>query len=232
MNCLVTLNTNKYQTENSRRSLSSAAERWGADYVEVHSTTCPNLHPSYEKSSIVLRLQNYDRVCYFDADILINSRAPSIFESFPDRSCLYVVGDLTSTGISGIEDDAIQCVRVPYYQPLKENTNIILDREVYLTKFFNGGFFLCDPTVSEVVFRTFRELLPAPDSQWAGNAHYEQALFNYLALSLIPSSLIHVDRTWNFIQPDVNIPMSKYVYHFTGFVPEIKTAISTFRWET
>ena len=235
MNCVFVINTRQYLCNNARDSILSACARWNADYHELCEESLSNYHPSFMKFSTALRLKFYSRVAYFDADMLIRSDAPSCFENFPDPARIYAVRDIElfrEWVPQHLRSNFIQSVRAPYHRPLCDNLKCELNYQQYLDNFFNTGFFLCSPARHERLFEFLASHLPDSDTHYRGNAHYEQALFNYAVQLMTPNELEFVDETWNFIDPNLETRrMEKFVYHFTGaMLPRLRPQLKDFRW--
>src|ERR1043166_1236930 len=96
MDCVVTLNIGDYLCENARQSFLAATERWGGDYVEVTASFREYLNPCFTKPTLFQRLYCYERIAYFDADMLIRGDAPNPFRLFRGNG-LYAVKDLSDT---------------------------------------------------------------------------------------------------------------------------------------
>lgn len=69
---------------NSRESFIAAARRWGAQYVEIVSTSDLHEHHYIQKLTIEKWFPDNARVCYFDADTIIRSDCPNLFELVPE----------------------------------------------------------------------------------------------------------------------------------------------------
>jgi lipopolysaccharide biosynthesis glycosyltransferase len=235
MNCVMVLNAGEYMSANARASIRCAARRWKADYVEVQQNPLPHLHPCFSKATTLLRLGHYSRIAYFDADMLIRGDAPSCFETFPEAESFYAVSDISVQRIhlhKGLGFNIINWVRQPYYSPAKSALNSSVSYERYAGIFFNGGFFICNPRFHRALFHQIEASLPQPGHCLCQNAHYEQALLNLAVQTIAADTLVLVDETWNYIDPDISKPlMNHYVYHFTGANHKIlKPAITGFPW--
>jgi hypothetical protein len=81
-NALVVLNLNDFMPAIARESMTAAAARWGVEYVEVTEPVA-DVHHFWQKTYLPLTLTRFERVAVFDADILIRSDCPSLFEKVP-----------------------------------------------------------------------------------------------------------------------------------------------------
>lgn len=69
--------------QNARNSLREAARRWGADYLEILTTT-GNRHHWEEKLHLDEHLSDGFRVLYYDGDVVVRKDCPSPFEVVPE----------------------------------------------------------------------------------------------------------------------------------------------------
>ena len=90
-NAIVTLSIgDKYQevAEVAKKHMAVYAKKINADFVVIDKVI-KNIKggtPHFEKAQIEDLLQMYERVAYFDIDILIRSWAPNIFKEIPVHS--------------------------------------------------------------------------------------------------------------------------------------------------
>ncbi len=75
------LSPNEGMTANGRNSMIAAADRWGADFIEIKSP--PASTPYRSKINYDKRLPN-GRFCYLDGDVVIRSDCPSPFDVVPE----------------------------------------------------------------------------------------------------------------------------------------------------
>jgi hypothetical protein len=64
-------------------SLMRYAEKIGADFVPITEEKIKAAIPHFEKFQVYELLKRFDRIVYFDIDILINKTCPDIFEIVP-----------------------------------------------------------------------------------------------------------------------------------------------------
>ncbi len=213
----------------------AAAGRWQADYVEVTANSHPHLHPTFGKCGAVCRLKGYERVAYFDADMLIRSDAPNVFHILDDPERLYAVPDLARLRpyLSEFSSyNIVSTVRGSHHKPVAEWVGVEVEYDRFIRNFFNAGFFLSSPKRHQALFEAVESRLPPPGHPMADNAHFEQALFNYVVQMIDPSVVCYAPETWNYIDPDLrDRRMDSFVYHFTGVNHErLKPAVHTFPW--
>lgn len=80
------LNLNRCLGPKSRASITAAAERWGAELVEITKPTIPGRHHFWQKAVLHRELPDDAHVLQLDTDILIRADAPSPFALIsPDR---------------------------------------------------------------------------------------------------------------------------------------------------
>lgn len=61
------------------------AKKIGADFVPVSDECVPHHHTHWEKMRVAAVLEKYDRVAWFDGDVIVNPRAESIFDLVPEQ---------------------------------------------------------------------------------------------------------------------------------------------------
>src|ERR1051326_8458367 len=193
MNCVVTINVGNYLSSNARSSFRAASRRWHADYVEVSYNQFPQLNPCYLKSPIMTRLQHYARIAFFDGDMLIRDDAPNVFGIFDDPLKIYAVKDISDNRLSTPAEmryDIIAWVRAPYYEPARKLLGGRVDYESYVTRFINGGFFVCSPQLHSSLFGCLNSILHLIGKEFVKNGHFEQALLNYALQVHLSTSLV------------------------------------------
>jgi hypothetical protein len=86
MNFVITLNTgHNVLHDNARASMREAARRWKADYLEIVTPTGDTKqHHYYQKLRLADHLPDGSRIAYFDADCVIRSDCPSLFDIVPE----------------------------------------------------------------------------------------------------------------------------------------------------
>lgn len=235
MNCLLVLNTGGVMCENSRHSFTDAAKRWGCDYVEATVNRFPWLDPTFSKCAAISCLHGYDRVAYYDSDILIRSDAPSVFDEHNDHEAFYAVADIAAPK-PHLPQDAwptlVEEVRGKYHPMLQAATGATIPKQLFIDRFFNAGFFILSPSCHEDVLTFFSDHNIGESHPHRRNGHYEQALFNFAVQLLHSDRLVLCDETWNYIDPNVATgTMDHYVYHFTGISKgQIRPALAGMNW--
>ena len=82
--CMLNINRDVLHP-NSRDSFLAAARRWGAQYVEIVSRSAVHEHHFMQKLSVHEWFPDGARVCCLDADTVIRSDCPDLFEMVPEH---------------------------------------------------------------------------------------------------------------------------------------------------
>lgn len=254
-NALVTINVNDVLCENARNSFISAAQRWKIDYIEViNNIAGENVCPHFNKFYFPSRFSSYDRLIYIDSDCLIHAKAPYPLDFFDNPEKFYAVKDLNDKRIlPGTKEydlvyNDVQLKWCKYVEHIfKHDSEEIkksdwhpdvppfnvkeISTENIVSNFFNSGFFICSPYYHKDLFERFLSFIPhEPNDIDAKKDRVEQAMLNYMVQLYSEYELI--DDTWNYLSPELNQKMHKYIYHFTGFNSwELKEAIKFFDWQ-
>ena len=87
MNCIATVAAGPVErlAALTLPGLRSYAKHCGAELVII-DRLFHGMHPSFSKMYLYDVVRQYDRVAYFDLDVLIRRTAPNIFDSFPERN--------------------------------------------------------------------------------------------------------------------------------------------------
>ena len=230
-NLLFVVNLNDKLCANARASFTDASQRWGFDYLEIRCPMLTGYTPSFQKLFAFSRMdyELIDTVVHFDADMLIRSDAPSPQEVFGPG--IHMGLDKHPTHSPAVLVEVLKEVHAakfwPLYasDPLKRTTY-----EEYMAVPRNAGFIVVKMPAPVEVFAEMLTLLPPPDTRWALNGHYEQAITNYCTCKKSQANLI-ADNTWNWRSPPEG-PMHAYAYHYTGwgYTPDLRERIKTFDW--
>lgn len=153
MNTLVTITIGSRYEEIAKLThptLWNYAKKIGADFINWKETG-NHIHPSFKKLEIEKLLHYYDRVFYVDADVIIRSDTPNIF-------------DIVSESMFGAFNEFPFTNRVPAMSSFKEDREWIKN-EIY----FNAGVFVASQGHREM----FQPQVPEIDN------FYEQTYLNY-----------------------------------------------------
>lgn len=241
MNAIVTLNHNNVLTNNARQSIIAASERWKCEYVEFKRLKWEDHHPCFSKIAFLAeRVADWDRVAYFDADMLIRSDAPSPFDHCP----IGKVGGVTdlqdhyTDELRKTVDLTVHRKHIAMLQQLNIIGELTKSEDEYFKCPFNGGFLVTTPSVHARIFKHATDVIETfvkwdrehgNHYQWSG--HTEQAFLNWILESSDMKYPMH--NTWNRIGVDLTYPyMKDYVYHFTGMdFGDKRHAIRYFPWK-
>ncbi len=182
------------------------ADRIGADFVifdrpKINYTKTEHINPlKFEKYQVAALLDSYDRVAYFDSDIIITPHAPNIFECVPE-DCF-----------GGIYEDM---------GPLQENRRDIIEEVQeelgdvgWETGYINTGVFVASK-IHQKMFFLIHEYGVWDDPV----TKYEQTNTNWY-LHKAGHKIYPLYRWWNYMGwnrvmdgPDYR---SAYVIHYAG----------------
>ena len=215
MNAVVTLNL--YQDAfppNFRLSMATAAARWGVPYLEITEPLFPTETPGRvsafkEKEHLDERLLSFDRVAYFDRDIVIRNDCPSPFDIVP-KDHLGVVVDIQE--------------RSPVVAVIEQSSSLLSDLfDVSLTvkNYFNAGIMIFSPSVHKPLFDLVRKLREEVTDYLYDDNFHDQGLLNAGVL-MLGMPIYYLPREFNRIGARVwsekkwTGTMDAYVYHFCG----------------
>lgn len=192
---------------NFRKSMQHAAERWGAEFVEIRRPIVPWPDPYWEKLNLDRHLNMYERVVYLDRDVVVRSDCPNLFELVPEETFGLVPSEQEGHNLIDIH---IQ----PAMDPLCRLLSVNMD---YSTEYYNSGVMVFSPQLHGQVFQIARDLHAIP---WVRNwVTIDQGLLA-LALKITDTPVTRLppvfnrcgDKLWNHWQPD----MDDYIWHFCG----------------
>jgi len=218
---VATLNVhNDWLPHNLRESMRHAAKRWGAEFVEIRRPIVPWPDPYWEKLNLDNHLAMYDRVVYFDRDVVVRSDCPNLFDLVPEDSF----------GIVPSEQPGHHLVEThirPNMQHLTELLQLDMD---YATEYYNSGVMIFSPHRHRHVFEMARDLHPIPwKRNWVTNDQglisVSLKLTNTKVATLPPEFNRCGDKLWNNWKPE----MDDYVWHFCG--PKTWEKMANTRWE-
>lgn len=236
-NLVWTVNINNHLSENARKSLSHASQRWNCDFMEIQTVFDQRLYPSFAKISSFEKIEGYDRCVYFDSDMLIHVDAPNPFEVFEDRTKFVAVLDIHPQNHDHNSEQWVTVknnVQENYWYILEAQFGWGVPKERFMDNFFNSGFFVMTPKHHKTIFKAISQALPLTDGRegYAFSAHYEQALFNYVVQAYRNNELLLTEEKWNRLEPPIQSQrMFDYVWHFTGFnFWKMKGTINDYDW--
>lgn len=189
---LFTANYNGILHDNVRESFMHAANRWGAEYVEMTQENHPiRLHPATVKME-AFDLTDAGAVFIIDADAIISAECPNPFESLP-------AGEFSAVGLSRrIDPDGhLQWLGVQHEW---RDKLLILPGVEFIDpgdwRYFNSGVMLAWRDQHEAAFRVAFEVCHIPNQM----SWIEQTPLQY-ALKKLGCAVHYADDRWNFIHP-------------------------------
>jgi len=190
--------------ENVRASQRAAAERWGAEYVEITRPLFGWHDPFLEKLHLDRHAACYNRVVYLARDVVVRADCPSLFDMVPEDR----VGAVAS------EQDGHHLLFhiQPKMDPLCQLVGVTMD---YATEYVNSGVLVFSPRVHQSAFEAARCLHGiTPERSWEV---YDQGCLGLgikwsgTPLHLLPPEFNRCgERLWDHWTPK----MDSYIWHF------------------
>lgn len=221
---MVTINIGNVLHTNSRASMEAAAARWGADYIEITEpfwTAPEGALPHWGKAQLAPWLDElgYTRAVYFDADILIRSDCPSLFDKVDPG----YVGVVSNDQIDGTlwQPGA----RNRYFTALNWWARRFETDVPPMHEHVNTGVIVFEPKTHGLLFAKWRAA--ADTVKW----RRQVTMIDQAAFSVLLSQLhgeVHGDGERTLLPMQFNTLvyrhdlirstglMQTYVYHFTG----------------
>lgn len=142
---------------NFRESHRAAAERWGAEYVEITRPLFGWREPWWEKLNLDQHAAAYERVVYLDRDVVVRADCPNLFELVPEDA----IGGVASEQ----EGHSLLHHIIPKMQPLCDLLGTQLD---FPTEYINSGVLVFSPRRHLQVFEAARLVwsLTGDHSSW------------------------------------------------------------------
>lgn len=226
------------RTKQSIDSIRMASHRWGANFYELTNTQFINAPYPYlwEALNAISDCIKYDKVLVLDPDIVINSKAPNIFDELTDDYDFCAVLD-GNPGGRFPNDDGL--VRNSIVKNLSHNESCFqlfreifsnFDYDKYWNNYCNMGVILFNSKKYNLLMDEMKSLILNNKNVYKlmmGDGfpfHSFQNFFN----ALISSSSLRVKlmgNEWNWTMPDIINeynhefflgPMKPWIYHFTG----------------
>lgn len=144
--------------------------RCGVDFVRLRHNTVGFHSEYFEKMYFIELLNNYERVLYLDADILITPRAANIFEVYPDQGKLYAFHENLPTEAMNRDQYIAPLLNACPHWPRASNGRL---------QYFNSGVLLISQGQREA-FKDFRDIPAGLEviDEWFP----DQTYLNYLAV--------------------------------------------------
>jgi lipopolysaccharide biosynthesis glycosyltransferase len=165
-NLIFTLAMGEYNNFPTLKYMKDYADKCDADYLPLNELKINHNHIFFEKFYFVDLLNQYDRVLYVDADVLVTPTAKNIFNEFKDENCFYAFAENDHSEMTN-KDYCIQPLLndCPEW-PLQENGK---------KQYFNAGVFLVSKPLQKY-FLNFRNVPNLPGIYEFG----DQTYLNYL----------------------------------------------------
>ena len=191
---------------NVRDSQRAAADRWGAEYVEIVRPLFGWRDPFLEKLHLDRHAAAYDRVVYLDRDVVVRADCPSLFDLVPE----------THIGAVASEQDGHHLLFhiLPKMDPLCHVVGVPMD---YSTEYINSGVLVFSPHIHQLAFEAAR-CLHGITSERSWEVYDQGCLglgikWSGTPLCLLPPELNRCgERLWDHWTPK----MDSYIWHFCG----------------
>jgi hypothetical protein len=209
MNAIYVVNYNDILSNNSRLSFIDAAKRWNAEYVEITESSGLNLAKGMKATAIKVKafgLTRAARILIIDADVIIRSDCPSLFEVVPESMLGAALGAPTYHPYSGPELVEVK----KFYNKSQKYLDL---PEWDSSKYINTGVMLASHKYHEELFDAVFELEDIIKAKW-----YEQIPFCF-ALTKYNHEVYILNDTFNYRPiPLSQIPtkMNHYIVHLAG----------------
>lgn len=225
-------------TKQAIESIRHAAKRWGADFYELNTIQFPkSTNPFFwDRLWEYENFTDYEKVLILDPDVVVNSKAPNIFDELTSEFDFCAVKDGNPGGRFGdrfsFRDSIVKNIST------MGNSVEIFERNIdgfsfekYWEIYFNLGVTLFRPeVVKPYIERIKREILNNSEIYdyvnfksggiWFASQNYINAIF-----SADDIRIKFLGDEWNWIAPDIVEeytedlflgPMKPWIYHFTG----------------
>lgn len=205
---LLVLNIGDFLADNSRRSYKAACKRWECDYVEITEGL-----PPYHSACLKLKafeLCAHDRVFVLDADTVIRSDAPNLFD-ITDPEHFYAVKNQQPHYLPGYQLPNIQIADRDIRVVAEAHGLTTLDIETLSREFFNSGVCVASREYHEEVYaKAFEYFASLPNLQW-----WDQIPLN-IAVETMLGGYQRLGVEWNYQFSKNFSRMTQYIYHFAG----------------
>lgn len=240
-------------TKHSIESIRYAAHKWKSNYYEITHFQFPNSPEDvlWDKFWILENFIDYDIVLMIDADCVVNSVAPSIFEELGNDYDFGAVLDGNPNGRFKHNDMWYRSHAYNYH--LAHNSVSIFQKyipnfnyENYWNTYCNMGMFLFRPKIMYGIMQDIKKLLYNNTEIYEylnyhkNNSRYAGQNLLCAFLSLYKDRFLLMDNTWNWLAPDDVTEyneemflgkMKPYIYHFAG-TDGSKESLKTYnRWK-
>lgn len=225
-------------TKHSMESIRHAAKRWGADFYELNTIQFPKSpNPFFwDRLWEYENFTGYEKVLVLDPDVVINSKAPNIFDELTPEFDFCAVKDGNPGGRFqdryGFRNSIVRNIStlgnsVEIFEKNIEGFSF----EKYWEIYFNLGVTLFRPEVVKPYIEGIKKEIfnnseiydyvnLKSGGIWFSPQNYINAIF-----SVGEIRLKFLEDEWNWIAPDIDVeynedlflgPMKPWIYHFTG----------------
>ena len=205
--------------ENVRDSQRAAAERWGAEYVEITRPLFGWHDPFLEKLHLDRHAAAYDRVVYLDRDVIVRADCPNLFDRVPENHFGAVASE---------QDGHNLLLHIqPKMDRLCQHVGVTMD---YTSEYINSGVLIFSPHIHKPAFEAARCLHGiTAERSWEV---YDQGCLGLgikwsgTPLHLLPPEFNRCgERLWDHWTPK----MDAYAWHFCG--KKTWEAMQNTKWE-
>lgn len=227
-------------TRNSIESIRHAAKRWSADFYELNTIQYPkSCNPFFwDRIWEYENFTKYEKVLVLDPDVVINIKAPNIFNELSSDYDFCAVkdgnpGDRFSNPMFLRDSIAKNNATLGNTISIFEKNISNFSAEKYWDNFFNIGVTLFYPEKINCMMDKIKELI------MNNSEIYNYVNFSGGGIWFSPQNLINavftsenlrikfLEDKWNWTLPDIGIPeeynenfylgpMKPWIYHFTG----------------
>lgn len=222
----------------SRNSMTAAADRWGAEFVEIREPIQEGVHHYWQKAFVCKHLEDkYDRVLQLDADMLVRFDTPCVFDIVPEES----FGVVSARQVN---------VESPSSLRERQLNNIAMHRDVCIRHWarvigldpcpdshhLNGGFFCYSPKHHSSTWEHLRSV--GESVKYDSSFLPEQSSLSVILWnSNQPQTWL--PQEWNLVgarnrrlRPEYALSrMNAYIYHFTGSANRRARIANTCWWK-
>lgn len=235
----------KYNSQ-AIESIRSACNRWGVTFIEKTKNDYKNLNNFLIPNKVFWlfeNLNNFDKVLFLDADMVINENCESPFP-YLDGFDICVVKDKQEGRSCELFFDKVREEHI-----LNSNNSIeIFERNIenfkkntYIEGYFNSGFMLFRPKWFSFVYYFYKKIIYYNEDLYNYMSTFwaEQNLINAVVLSKKDIKINYLPTTWNYIAPDIldeyhthylKDRMIPKIYHFCGTDSSKQSLITYKSW--
>jgi len=183
-----------------------AAQRWGAEFVEIRDPIVPWKDPLWEKLNLDRHLAMYERVVFVDRDVVISEKCPNLFDIVPPDTF----------GVVPSEQEG-HCFLDNIRHGMDPICRLLSIEMEYTKEYYNSGVMIFNPQLHESVFEFARAIHPLPSHR--GWVTIDQGVLS-AALKYLQTPVCQLPPTfnrcgaklWTHWKPE----MDDFIWHFCG----------------